>query len=122
MKQDPCILNPGELRHAITIQAPNSTRDAFGQPIDTWADVLPTRAKIESTGSLAYKMSFSNNALAAQSTDMITIRWPGPSVEIKPGMRAVFGNTIYLIQAADNVLHRNRVVRLACLVIDEGSN
>ena len=37
-------------------------------------------------------------------------------------MRVIFGNNTFLVQDVDNVLHRNRVVRLACLMIDEDSN
>jgi hypothetical protein len=53
---------------------------------------------------------------------LLTIRWPGASITLAPGMRVVFGNNTYLVQAADNVLHRNRIVRLACLMVDEDSN
>ena len=117
------ILNPGELRHKVQIQKPSTaTRDSAGQPGTTWDKVLDTRAKIESTGSIAYKQSFASNVLASQSTDMLTIRWPGASIVIKADMRIVFGTNIFLIQAIDNVEHRNRVLRLACLQIDADSN
>ena len=119
---NPLYLRAGELRHAVQIQAASSTRDAAGQPVSTWNVVLSTRAKIENTGSQAYKDSFSNSSLASESTDLLTIRWPGASITLAPGMRVVFGNNTYLVQAADNVLHRNRIVRLACLMVDEDSN
>jgi head-tail adaptor len=119
---NPLYLRAGELRHAVQIQSASSTRDAAGQPVSTWNVVLTSRAKIENTGSQAYKESFSNSSLASQSTDMITIRWPGASITVAPGMRVVFGDNTFLVQDVDNVLHRNRVVRLACLMIDEDSN
>jgi hypothetical protein len=37
-------------------------------------------------------------------------------------MRIIFGDNTYLIQAVDNVLHRNRKVNLACIQIDADSN
>ena len=119
---NPLYLRAGELRHAVQIQAASSTRDAAGQTVSTLNVVLSTRAKIENTGSQAYKESFSNSSLASESTDLLTIRWPGASITLAPGMRVVFGNNTYLVQAADNVLHRNRIVRLACLMVDEDSN
>lgn len=120
---DPLIINPAELRHVIQIQAPNmSVRDAAGNPVTNWATILTARAKIEGTGGTAYKMTFADNALAAQSTDLITIRWPGDAVTIKPGQRVVFGNNLYSIQAVDNVQHRNRKVLLATAMMDEDSN
>jgi SPP1 family predicted phage head-tail adaptor len=119
---NPLAINPGELRHSITIQKQNSTVDGFGEPVSTWETVTSLHAKIENTGSAAYKQSFSGNALASQSTDLITTRWAGPTINIEPGMRIVFGDNTYTIQAVDNVLRRNRVIRMACLVIDGDSN
>jgi hypothetical protein len=124
MAFDPLSIEPGDLRHSITIQAQNSAeRDPAGQPIPgDWTTILTTMASIESTTSASYKQQFQNNALAAQSTDLITIRWPGTSVTVAPGQRVVFGNDTFLIQAVDNVLRRNRKLRLACLIIDSNSN
>jgi head-tail adaptor len=121
MAYDP-IIAPGELRHAITIQAASSTRDAFGEPVSTWATVLVARAKIESTTANAYKELVQDGAIAAQSTDVITMRWPGPTFDIKPGQRVVFQDNNYLIQAVDNLLRRNRVVRMFCMALDGDSN
>jgi SPP1 family predicted phage head-tail adaptor len=119
---NPLAINPGELRHWIVIQQASATRDAAGQPISTWGTVASTHARIENTNSRTFKESFSNNALASQSTDLITIRWQGLAIDIKPGMRIVFGDNLYIIQSVDNVLRRNRVLRLACLAIDGDSN
>lgn len=119
---NPLAINPGELRHLIQIQSPSTTRDGAGQPIAAWDVVSTQHAKIENTNSRTFKESFSNNALASQSTDCITIRWPGPSIDLKPGMRVIFGDNAFLVQAVDNVLRRNRKVVLACIGINEDSN
>jgi SPP1 family predicted phage head-tail adaptor len=123
MSFDPLYINPGELRHTVTIQAPDTADpDAYGQSTTNWKSLLTTRAKIESTDSASYKDSFAQNAIAAQSTDLITIRWPGASIVVAPGQRVIFGDNLYLIQSVDNVLHRNRKVRLATMMVDENSN
>jgi head-tail adaptor len=121
---DPCVINPGELRHPITIQKPSRTGDSRGKSVTpaAWDDVLNTHAKIDGTGTLAYRASFANNALASTSTDMITLRFPGVSVVIKPNMRIVFGTNIFLVQAVDNVQHRNRILRIACMQVSPDSN
>ena len=119
---DPLIIQAGTLRHTVTIQASNSTRDAAGEPLDTWNAVLTTRAAIESTLTATYKESFSQNAFSSQSTDLITMRWPGASISIKPGQRVTFNDKTYLIQAVNNVQERNRALRLACIQIDGASN
>ena len=119
---DPLYIQAGSLRHRIQIQAATDTRDAAGQSVSTWTVVLTTRAKIEGTDSRTFKESFSNNALASQSTEAITIRWPGAAIKIEPDMRVIFGDNTFLIQGVDNVQHRNRKLVLACIAIDEDSN
>lgn len=122
MAFDPLYILPGDLRHKVTIQAPSTTRDAAGQPVSTWTDVLTTRAKIEGTTSTTYKELVKDGAIASQATDVFTLRWPGSSIDLKPGMRVVFGDNTYLVQAVDNILRRNRIVKLFCMAIDSDTN
>jgi SPP1 family predicted phage head-tail adaptor len=118
---DVLTIQPGELRHSIKIQAATPTRDTAGQQVDNWTTVLETRASIENTNSRTFKMSFTNNMLASQSTDAIVIRWPGAGVDLRPGMRVLYGDNRFLVQAVDNVQRRNRKVVLACMAIAEDS-
>lgn len=123
MAADPLYLNPGDLRHVVTIQAPNAAApDEYGQTTTSWTTLLVTRAGIESTSGAGYRDSFQNNALAAQSTDLFTLRWPGSTINIEPGHRIVIGTNVWTVQAVDNVLRRNRKLRIAALIIDSGSN
>jgi SPP1 family predicted phage head-tail adaptor len=122
MAFDPLVIRPGDLSHIITIQQPSTTRDAAGQPVSTWTTVLTTWARIEGTTSNAYKELVQDGAIAAQATDVFTIRWPGSSIDLKPGMHVLFGDSTYLVSAVDNILRRNRVVKLFTLVIDGDSN
>lgn len=119
---DQLQIQAGDLRHAVTITEASTTRDAAGQPVSTWTTVLATRAKIESTTTLNYKERIRDGVTSSQSTDLITIRWPGANVAIMSGMRVEFGDNTFLVQAVDNVLRRNRLVRLYCQVIDGDSN
>jgi SPP1 family predicted phage head-tail adaptor len=116
MSFDPTIIQPGTLKHQVTIQAPSSTRDTAGQPGVTWTTVLTTRAAIEGTASLTFKFSFQNSTLAANATDCITIRYP--AVPIAPGMQVLFGDNAYIVQAVDDVNRRHRVLILACVGVD----
>jgi SPP1 family predicted phage head-tail adaptor len=121
--EDPLYIQPGDLRHQIQIQAASSAdRDAAGQSVDNWDLVCGAYAKIESTNSRTFRMSFSNNVLASQSTDAITMRWPGPAIDIKTGMRVQFGDNIFNIDAVDNVQRRNRKIVLACTQVSSDSN
>ena len=87
---DPLILAAGRLRHKVQIYAPNEQQpDAYGSMSTQWILVLTTRAEIVSTTSSSYKDAFSQNALSAQCTEMVTIRFPGTSVVVEPGYRVV---------------------------------
>jgi SPP1 family predicted phage head-tail adaptor len=119
MAFDPLHIEAGTLRHSITIQAQSTVRDAAGQLNSTWSPVLTTRAQIEGTSSLTFKFAFENNALAANTTECITIRYP--AVDVTPGMQVIWGDQTYTIQAVDDVLHRHRVLHLACVGISTGS-
>ena len=120
MAFDGTILQPGTLRHQITIQAPSSMRDAAGQLNASWTTALTTRASIQSTASSTFKFSFQNNVLASNATDLITIRYP--AVKIVPGMQVLCGDNTYTIQAVDDVLHRHRVLHMAVVGMDSGSS
>ena len=123
MAFDPLQLQAGDLRHSITIQAENTGNlDAAGNPSSTWTNVLTTRAKIEGTTSPAYRAMVQAQSIASQATALITIRWPGRSITISPGMRIHYGDNTYQVQAVDNILLRNRIVRLLCMAIDKDSN
>jgi SPP1 family predicted phage head-tail adaptor len=120
MPYDPLYLPAGDLRHSITIESTSVVNDEYGQPVSTWDVVLTTRAKIESTMGNAYKELVKDGAIASQSTDVVTIRWT--PIDLKPGMRVIYGDNTLLVQAVDNILRRNRVVKLFCLQIDADTN
>ena len=121
MAFDPLYIQPGSLRHDVTIQEPSGTRDAAGQLNAAWTPVLSARASIESTSSTAFRFSFQGNVLASNATDLMIVRYPGDSIAIKPGMQIVYGDTAYTITAVDDVLRRHRKLALACVGIDVGS-
>jgi SPP1 family predicted phage head-tail adaptor len=119
---NPLYINPGELRNQIAIQTKSQNdRDGYGQLVETWVTILTTRAKIESTTGASYKDTFAQNARVNQSTKLITIRYPGSNVVIQAGQRIVHGNDIYTVQDVDNVLERNRKLRIAAMQIQDTS-
>lgn len=119
MPYDPTQIQAGDLRHSITItKQDTSDPDSFGQTQDVWTTVLTARAMIQGTTSMSYKELIQNNIVTSQTTHLITIRWPGSSVQIAAGMRVLFGDKTYLVQGVDNALERNRVVRLFCMVLN----
>ena len=122
MAFDPLTIDPGELRHRVTIMQPSTMQDADGQFTSSWSTLLITWAKIDDAASNTFKFNFQGSVLAANSTDVLTIRWPGQNYNIAPGMQVIFADMTFVIQDVSNVLHRNRVLHLACVVQNETSN
>jgi SPP1 family predicted phage head-tail adaptor len=119
---DAAIVQPGTLKHLITISQPSQTRDSAGQLNSEWTPLLTTRAAILSTASQSFRWSFTNNALAANSTSCIVIRYPGAAIDIVPGLQIQFEDETFEVQAVDDVQHRHRVINLACVGLDVGSS
>jgi SPP1 family predicted phage head-tail adaptor len=116
MARDPLALAAGELRHQALIQAPSILRDSMGQPTTSWTPVFATRAKVESTTE---RQVYQNQQFTSEVTHIVTMRWPGTAVRIAPGMQVVIDGThTYKIQAPNNVLQRNRVLKLMCLELN----
>jgi SPP1 family predicted phage head-tail adaptor len=117
---DPCVIQPGTLKHIVSISAPSTTRDTAGQLNAEWSSLLTTRAAILSTASFSFKFSFAGNALASNATDLIQIRYP--AVNVEPGMQVAFGDEQYIVNAVDDVQRRHRVLNMACTGLDISSS
>ena len=112
---DPLTLNPGELRHTVQVQQQGTEQTATGAPVDAWSTVLTAVAAI---ATLSSREVYQASQFTAEVSHVITIRWPGSSVTIQGGQRVVFGSRFFKLQTVENVLERNRVLRLHCLEIN----
>jgi SPP1 family predicted phage head-tail adaptor len=116
MPIDPLYLNPGDLRHRVTILKPSTQRDAAGQPSQTWTPVLVTRASIR--GLTARELA-SLDVIASQNVYEIRIRYPGNGLRLVSGMRVQALDGLYLVQDVTDELARRRVVKITALAINE---
>jgi SPP1 family predicted phage head-tail adaptor len=96
----PYAIDPGELRHQITIGSRSSAQDSSGQPLNTWPIYYTCRAKIE---QLSGKQLFQGNEFSSAKQVRITIRWPSKGIVeslavVTAGSPAV--STVTLSQAA----------------------
>ena len=116
-------IQPGDLRHSVTVLTPTAQRTETGRKVNTWATLLSTRAAIQSSSSGAYKASFGDNTETSESCYLITVRYPGNAIRITPGLHVLHNRTgkTYLINRVDNVQERNRVLRLDCTIVDDSS-
>jgi SPP1 family predicted phage head-tail adaptor len=104
-------IDPGELRHQITIQQWSSVRSAIGEASDSFSDYkADIWAKIESAGANEF---YRSRKLQGEGSHVVTIRYDdAPSTEIK--MQVVFGSRNFDIQGVLNVEERNVWLVLLC--------
>ena len=112
---NPLAISLGELRQSVQLARASATVDSFGQKLTTWPVYLTAHAKIE---NLSGQELFQGDEFTSADQVRVTIRWPGAGYPVHTGDRIFFGSHIYVVQVIDNVLERNRVVKLNCLEID----
>jgi SPP1 family predicted phage head-tail adaptor len=112
--RDPLVIEAGTLRHPVAVQSQGTGQDAFGQEHATWNTMLSTRAAIR---TLTLTERSNASGFISNATHRVTMRYQS-SVPLIAGMRIIYGNSrIFLIQAVENVLERNRVI--TCLALEQ---
>lgn len=114
--RDPLALDPGELRHKITLARASQLQDAAGQLVNTWPVYRTTMASIR---NLSGQELYQGNQFTSAAQWRIRIRWTGDNTT--PGDRIVWQNHTYIVQIVNNVLGQGVVVELTCLEIDGSS-
>lgn len=108
-------VDPGSLRHQITIRTRGSIPDSSGRP-QPWQTVWSGYASIV---GLTERELFQANQITSQFTHRVSFPWPGSGIIIQPAMEVVFGSKVFKIQVVDNVNEMNIVVQLLCLALNE---
>lgn len=103
-------INPGRLRHIITLQRLSGAVDTTGQQT-TWADIASIRAELEPMGG---KELFTGQQIVAPGTFMITVRW-SPNWALAPKDRIVKGDRIFDISNVNNVEERNILLEITAI-------
>ena len=101
-------MNPGRLRHRVTIQEPTETADTYGQPLLTWSTVCTCWAHVNPiSGRERIDAAMSQSTVSHR----ITIRHRDG---ITPRMRVVYGDRTFGISAVINVAERDAEMILDC--------
>lgn len=101
-------INPGELRHRITIQKLNNSQNEYGEASELWEDILNVRAGIY---PISGKEFFAAETVNSEITHKVKIRY----IEgIMPNMRIKFNNRIFSIESVINFQERNIELQLLC--------
>ena len=98
----------GRLRELVMIQSLTTTRDAYGQPIETWGTFAAWRCEIIPLSGREY---FVARQFQALTTHKLTGHWISG---VLPTMRISHGSRTFRIEAVINVGERNRVLELMC--------
>src|SRR5581483_1972343 len=108
-------INPGELRHLITIQSPSASAGSFGASItpSAWSSVRSTMAAIYTAGGRETSQA---SQLVSEVSHVCKVRWTADM--LKAGYQVVFGARIFTLLYIENVMERNRVLLLYCKEVD----
>jgi SPP1 family predicted phage head-tail adaptor len=106
-------MNPGELRHRITIQKKadvnnQENQDSYGQPKEPWDNVATVWCSIN---PIVGKEFFAAETVNSEITHKIRIRY---RLGITPDMRVKFNDRNFSIQSAINYQERNIELQLMC--------
>jgi SPP1 family predicted phage head-tail adaptor len=102
-------INPGELRHLISIEQKTETRSPSGAITNDWTEFASVRAKVEPTTG---RELFAGMEFAAQSDHIVTIRYlPG----LTTAMRINFNGRYLDILNLSDIEERHRVIIMNCL-------
>lgn len=110
------MLNPGDLRHFITIERYTETQDSTGQPTRAYGTYATVRASVEPLGG---KELFAAQSVMPDASTRITMRYLAGVVE---KMRVLFEGVYYNILNVRDIEMRHRVMELTCSsgLSDEG--
>jgi SPP1 family predicted phage head-tail adaptor len=86
-------MNPGQLNCRATLQQSVLTRDAVGQPVQSWQSLGPIWCDIRLLSGL---QMIKSDAQMSKVRGSIRIRW---RADVTPQMRVVHGSAIYGIEA-----------------------
>lgn len=101
-------MRAGDLRHRVTIQEKQVTKNSYGEEVITWQDVATVWAAVE---PLRGREFLEAQRAGAEVTTRIRIRHRDG---IRPEMRVVQGNHTYDIKAVLDVGGRGRELHLMC--------
>jgi SPP1 family predicted phage head-tail adaptor len=102
-------MNPGRLRHRITIQQHQVTQDELGNNIETWSDWATIWANIRPVSGREYFQAAATNA---EDNVRINIRYRSGIDPLR--MRVVYGNRVFDILSAIDLYERHREIEMVC--------
>lgn len=101
-------MRAGWLRHRLTIEAPHSTKNTFGEDVVTWVDEATVWASVEPLRGREYLEARQQQA---EVTHRVAMRYRDG---VEPKKRLRFGQRRLLIESVVNPLERGERLELMC--------
>ena len=104
-------MKAGDLRHPLTLMAPETTVNAVGRPVKTWRDhVTVYAAKADVSGREFYQAQ----AYHAEDTVTWTLRWRS---DVTPECRVRHGGQVYEIIEVNHLGYKYDFIRLKTRIV-----
>ena len=108
-------MRAGRLRHKVTLETQTTTKNSYGEFVDTWTEIAVRRCSIEPLmGREFYERSGEHSRMPTR----IRIRHDATVATVKPYDRAVDYSTspavVYDIESVQNPRERDRELVLMC--------
>jgi len=107
-------MDPGKLRHRVTIQQNNPSQDAEGVMTENWVNLATVWASIE---TLQGRELLAAQAIAAEASTRIRIRY---REGITPAMRILYGSRVFDIQSSLDPEEKHQELHLMCREVMSG--
>lgn len=101
-------MNPGQLRHRITIQQKTRVQNEYGEEIADWVDVASVWASVNPISGREF---FAAEAVNSEVTHKINMRYRSG---ITPDMRVKFKERYFQIIVVMNLQEKNVELQLLC--------
>lgn len=107
-------MQAARLRQRITFESQSSSKDSFGQPVQSWSTVLTCWAAVE---PLSGRELMAARQVASEITHRVIVRYQAALAVPRTVMayRVNFGGRYFDIREALNVEERDREVHLLCV-------
>ena len=105
-------MNPGVLRHRITILKPLTAKDEYGEPVENWPEFASRWASKEHKASRAF---YAASKINTEMTDLFSIRF---TKGIENHMRVSFDGDVYDIIGAYDPDGTCRETHLLCKLVE----
>ena len=102
-------MRPGLLQYRVEIQQPTSTRDAMGQPVNTWKT---TQTRWAGVMPLTSREGFFAKSVRPELSHRITLRWFDG---LEHGHRIKMDARIFDIASIINVDEGNHTLQVDCV-------